>query len=152
MMLRPRDDHDQKVIESELEITPSPKRLAWTLDAFGNHVAIADFADRARELRFATSIRLDHAQGDFRSADINNFARTYPFAYAPEDWPKLERFLQPLSPHPAIDLWSAAFFRRDGSADTYELLGNMTRTIRGPSGRSRGTKRESMLRPVMSKM
>ncbi|MGO9699813.1 MAG: transglutaminase N-terminal domain-containing protein [Xanthobacteraceae bacterium] len=93
MMLRPRDDDDQKVIESELEITPSPKQLAWTRDSFGNHVATAYFGDRACELRFATSIRLDHAPGDFRSADINNFARTYPFAYAPEDWPELERFL-----------------------------------------------------------
>ena len=130
MMLRPRDDHDQKVIESELEITPSPKQLAWTRDAFGNHVAIADFADRARELRFATSIRLEHTPGDFRSADINNFARTYPFAYASEDWPELERFLQPLSPHPAVVLWSSAFFHKDGSADTHELLGDVTRTIR----------------------
>ena len=107
MMLRPRDDDDQKVIESELEITPSPRQLAWTKDGFGNHVAIAHFNDRAHELRFASSIRLDHAPGDFRSTDINNFARTYPFAYAAEDWPELERFLQPLSPHPAIDLWSA---------------------------------------------
>jgi transglutaminase-like putative cysteine protease len=130
MMLRPRDDHDQKVIESELEITPSPKQLAWTRDSFGNHVATAYFGDRACELRFATSIRLDHAPGDFRAADIKAFARTYPFAYAPEDWPELERFLQPLSPHPAIDLWSAGFFRKDGSADTHDLLCDMTRTIR----------------------
>ena len=34
MMLRPRDDDDQKVIESELEITPSPKQLDWTRDSF----------------------------------------------------------------------------------------------------------------------
>jgi hypothetical protein len=27
MMLRPRDDEDQKVLESELEITPKPLRL-----------------------------------------------------------------------------------------------------------------------------
>src|ERR1700691_512549 len=77
MMLRPRDDDDQKVIESELEITPSPKQLAWTRDSFGNHVATACFGDRACELRFATSIRLDHAPGDFRAAYIKAFARTY---------------------------------------------------------------------------
>jgi transglutaminase-like putative cysteine protease len=130
MMLRPRDDDDQRIIESELEITPSPRQLAWTKDNFGNHVAIAHFGDRARELRFASSIRLDHAPGDFRAADIAHFARTYPFAYAPQDWPGLESFIQPLSPHPAIDLWSSAFFRKDGSADTYDLLGDMTRTIR----------------------
>jgi transglutaminase-like putative cysteine protease len=130
MMLRPRDDDDQKVIEAELEITPKPRQLDWTQDSLGNHVATAHFGDRARELRFVSTIRLDHAPADFCSTDIKDFARSYPFAYAPEDRPGLEPFIQPLSPHPAIDRWSAAFFRDDGSADTYELLGDMTRTIR----------------------
>jgi transglutaminase-like putative cysteine protease len=92
-------------------------------------VATAHFDNRARELRFVSNIRLDHAPADFRAADIEDFARTYPFAYA-EDQAALKRFIQPLSPHPAIDDWSAAFFRGDGTADTYELLGDMTRTIR----------------------
>ena len=83
-----------------------------------------------RELRFVSSIRLHHAPADFRATDIKDFARTYPFAYAPEDWPRLERFIQPLSPHPAIDRWSATFFHKDGTADTHALLGAMTRTIR----------------------
>jgi len=130
MMLRPRDDDDQKVIETELEITPRPRQLAWTRDSFGNHVATAHFDDRACELCFVSNIRLDHAPAAFRATDIEDFARTYPFAYAAEDRPALKRFIQPLSPHPAIDDWSAAFFRRDGTADTYELLGDMTRTIR----------------------
>jgi transglutaminase-like putative cysteine protease len=130
MMLRPRDDDDQKVIATELDITPSPRQLAWTRDDFGNHVATAHFAARARELRFASSIRLDHEPTDFRATDIESFARAYPFAYAPDEWPGIEPFLRPLSPHPSVDLWSAAFFRKDGSADTYELLGDMTRTIR----------------------
>jgi transglutaminase-like putative cysteine protease len=129
-MLRPRDDDDQKVIATELEITPRPRQLAWTRDSLGNHVATAHFGDRACELRFVSSIHLDHAPTDFRALDIKDFARTYPFAYAPEEWPGLESFIQPLSPHPAIDRWSAAFFRKDGSADTHELLGNMTRTIK----------------------
>ena len=29
MMLRPRDDGDQKVLKSEIKITPAPLRLAW---------------------------------------------------------------------------------------------------------------------------
>jgi len=131
MMLRPRDDGDQRLIEAELEITPSPRQVTWTRDNFGNHVATAHFDDdEARELRFVSNIRLDHAPADFRATDISDFARAYPFAYAPEDRPGLERFIQPLSPHPTIDRWSAMFFREDGSADTFELLGEMTRTIR----------------------
>ena len=82
MMLRPRDDDDQKVLESELEITPAPSHLSWTQDSFGNHVATAHFAELATELRFESTIRLDHAPADFRAGDIEDFARTYPFAYA----------------------------------------------------------------------
>ena len=130
MMLRPRDDDDQEVIHSEIEITPRPTQLAWTRDIFGNHVAIADFAGRAAELRFVSNIRLRHATAGFRATDIADFARTYPFAYAAEDWPALERFARPPYPHRELDRWSAAFFGKDGSADTYKLLVDMTRTIR----------------------
>jgi transglutaminase-like putative cysteine protease len=130
MMLRPRDDDDQKLIHSKIEITPKPRQLTWTMDAFGNHVATADFADRAAELRFVSNIRLDQAPGGFRATDIADFARTYPFTYPAEDWPALERFTQLPSSHAELDRWSAAFFRTDGSADTHDLLVDMTRTIR----------------------
>jgi transglutaminase-like putative cysteine protease len=130
MMLRPRDDDDQKVIYSEIEIMPKPRQLAWTLDAFGNHVAIAHFADRAAELRFVSNIRLDHAPAGFHAADIKDFARTYPFSYAANDWPNFKRFVAPPSRQPELDRWSAPFFRVDGSADMHELLVSMTQTIR----------------------
>ena len=130
MMLRPRDDNDQKVLESELEITPEPTQLTWTQDIFGNHVAAARFADRASELRFESTIHVDHTPARFRAADIEDFARTHPFAYAAEDRPGLARFIAPLSPHPGVDRWAAGFLREDGSADTHELLVDMTQTIR----------------------
>ncbi len=130
MMLLPRDDDDQKVLVSELEIMPRPRQIVWTRDDFGNHVATAQFADRAAELCFVSNIRLDHAPAGFRKTDIENFARTYPFAYAAEDWPDLKRFTEPPSRRVELDRWSAAFFRNDGSADTHDLLVAMTQTIR----------------------
>lgn len=51
MRLCPRDDDDQKVLASELDITPGPSQLSWSQDTFGNHVATARFGDRALELR-----------------------------------------------------------------------------------------------------
>ena len=130
MMLRPRDDDDQKVLQAELDITPKPRQLAWTRDILGNHVAVAIFADRAAELRFVSNVRLDHAPAGFRAADIEDFARTYPFAYAAQDWPALERFTRPPSSRAELDCWSAGFLRDDGSADTHALLVDMTQTIR----------------------
>jgi transglutaminase-like putative cysteine protease len=129
MMLRPRDDDDQKVLESELRITPEPSQLTWTKDMFGNHVATACFADRASELRFDSTMHLDHAPGDFHAADIDDFARTYPFAYAAKDRSDLARFIAPLSPHPELDRWTAKFLRQNGSADTRELLVDLTQAI-----------------------
>jgi transglutaminase-like putative cysteine protease len=129
MMLRPRDDDDQKVLESELRITPEPSQLTWTKDIFGNHVATARFADRASELRFDSTIHLDHAPGYLHAADIDDSARTYPFAYAAEDRSDLARFIAPLSPYRELDCWAAKFLRQDGSADTRELLVDLTQTI-----------------------
>lgn len=130
MMLRPRDDGDQSVLESELKIMPEPSQLSWTRDIFGNHVATARFTDRASELRFESIIRLDHTPAGFGTADTENFARTYPFAYAAEDRPGLARFIAPLSRHPRLDRWAAGFLREDGTADTRELLVDMTETIK----------------------
>ena len=131
MMLRPRDDADQKVLESELEITPQPSQLSWTRDSFGNHVAIARFAkDPASVLRFKSTIHLDHAPAGFRVADIAGFARTHPFAYAAEDRSALAHFTGPESPHPELKRWTAGFLSADGSSDTHTLLVGMTQSIK----------------------
>jgi hypothetical protein len=76
MMLRPRDDGDQTVLESALDITPAPSHLAWTRDSFGNQVATARFADPAAGLRFESTISIDHAPVCFRADDIADFARS----------------------------------------------------------------------------
>ena len=130
MMLRPRDDGDQKVLESEIEITPAPLQLAWSQDILGNHVAIAHFDGRAAELRFVSNIRLDHAPTGFDEADVEESARFYPFAYPAEDWVELKRFTRPLAARSEIDHWSAAFFCEDGSIGTHELLVGMTHAMR----------------------
>jgi transglutaminase-like putative cysteine protease len=130
MMLRPRDDGDQKVLESRLDITPQPSHLTWTQDGFGNHVATARFAERASELRFASTIRVDHAPGGFRAADIEDFARIHPFEYPAKDRPGLARFIAPPSRHARLDRWAASFLRKDGSTDMRELLVDMTQTIK----------------------
>lgn len=129
MMLRPRDDDDQRVTESEIRITPEPIQLSWAQDGFGNHVATARFAGRARELRFESAFRLDHAPAEFRADDIEDCARIYPFAYAPEDRLALAPFLAPVSEHPNIASWAAGFLRDNAMAETGALLVNMNRAI-----------------------
>src|SRR6195256_6365574 len=94
MMLRPRDSHDQRLLESKLEITPKPANMRWTQDVFGNHIAIARFAGRAEALRFDSTIRLDHSPADIVDTDIEDFARAYPFIYDAGDLLDLVRFIE----------------------------------------------------------
>jgi transglutaminase-like putative cysteine protease len=130
LMLRPRDDGDQKVLAAALDITPEPSEVSWTRDNFGNHVAIARFARSARELRVECSISIDKAPAGFRAADIADFARTHPFAYAAQDRPCLGCCVAPPAQDPSVARWGAGFLGADGSADTAELIVGMTETIR----------------------
>ena len=126
MMLRPRDDDDQIVLDTELDIAPAPSQVAWSRDALGNHVATAQFDDRASELRFESTIRLDHAAMNFSAHDIADHARVYPYA-RDEDHPPV---VAPVAAHRSVVDWAESFLRADGSADTYDLLVGMTQTIK----------------------
>lgn len=129
MMLRPRDDGDQKVLQSAFDITPEPSRIAWTRDAFGNHVATIAFSRRAAELRFESRISIDHAPSDLRAADIADHAKIAPFAYAAGEQAEAAPYLQPAQPAEIAD-WAKSFLAPDGTADTHALLCGMTQTIK----------------------
>ena len=129
MMLRPRDDDDQRVLESELAITPRPSRIDWTRDAFGNYVATARFAERAAVLHFESRLRIDHVPAPFRAADIVQHAQAWPFDYASERAELARYIAQPAQP-PDIARWAEGFLRPDGTADTHALLASMTQTIK----------------------
>jgi transglutaminase-like putative cysteine protease len=130
MMLLPRDDENQKVLAYELQITPEPKRIDWSRDAFDNHVATAQFDQRAEELSFVSKVRLDHAPANFRASDIDPSASRYPFTYSADDRTALNGYLRPPASRRTIDRWSAQFLANENSANLYDLLVDMTRTIK----------------------
>lgn len=129
MMLRPRDDGDQRVLDAAIEITPNPSRLSWTRDAFGNHLAVAAFADRAEKLTFSSTISVEHAPTGFDRDEIADYARTYPFACPEAERAALAAFTAPARTHPDVERWAAGFVA-DGPTDTADLLVGMTRAIK----------------------
>jgi transglutaminase-like putative cysteine protease len=130
MMLLPRDDGDQKVLECGIKITPKPVRIEWSRDIFGNHVATAQFDDPADKLSIVSQVRLNHTPTKFRATDIDYSARRFPFAYSVDYWRDLNRYIQPPSAPRELDSWTAMFFRNGKSVDLYELLIGMTQTIK----------------------
>jgi Bacterial transglutaminase-like N-terminal region len=89
MMLRPRDSHDQRVIEASLEISPEPRSLHFVQDAFGNHVGIARFSGRSKELCFESTVCLEHSPLDAADLDLEDAARTFPVVYSADEMPDL---------------------------------------------------------------
>ena len=74
-MFRPRDSHDQKVVEADLHISQKPGSLRFIRDAFGNHVGIARFTGRARELCFKSTVRLEHSPLAASDLDLEDAPR-----------------------------------------------------------------------------
>jgi transglutaminase-like putative cysteine protease len=132
MMFRPRDSYDQRLLDSALVITPAPVDIHWVHDVFGNCVAFARFAGRAQELRFESTIRLDHTPSHALDFRMEEYAETYPFTYSAEDMPDLLRSIERHAPDPRrdVDRWARRFLRREGATNTRELLAAMTHTIR----------------------
>ena len=132
MMLRPRDDYDQKVLEEKLTIAPEPRQIRGLHDVFGNFVAVASFDVRADELTFTSDIRLEHTPSNLAYLQIEPEATAYPFAYSDDELPDLLPFMTRRypDPHNAVESWVRRFLRQGRSNQTGALL--MTSAPRSP--------------------
>jgi transglutaminase-like putative cysteine protease len=131
MMLRPRDSHDQKVIEASLDISPEPRSLRFVQDAFGNHVAIAQFSGRSKELRFESIVRLAHSPLNPANLDLDDTARTFPVDYSADEMPNLAHYIERHQPDPENEVarWARQFLPPSGSIGSFELLTRLTQGI-----------------------
>ena len=128
MMLRPLESHDQSLIDAKLEITPRPSHIRRTRDPFGNHVDVARFAGRAKEIRFESTVRLRQSYTDVHGIDIEEFARTCPFIYGVEEMPGLVGFIerQSAGPDRHVERWTRGFLQKGRPTDTHQVLINLT--------------------------
>ena len=129
MMLRPRDSHDQKVIEASLDINPEPSSLRFTEDAFGNHVAIARFDGSATELCFESIVSLEHSPAP--AADLDEAAGSFPVDYSADEIPDLAHCIQRRHPDPndEVGRWARQFLDASRSIGTLELLIRLSQGI-----------------------
>jgi transglutaminase-like putative cysteine protease len=129
MMLRPRDSHDLRLIETDLEITPSAT-VRWIHDVFGNSIAIASFAEPAAELRIESDLQLEIYSVERPPFQITPEAVSYPFVYSADDRIDLGRMLDRQYPDPTDQLGSwARGFVRSNPTDTSALLADLNRGV-----------------------
>jgi transglutaminase-like putative cysteine protease len=125
LMLRPRDSHDLRLIETNLTFSPSAS-VRWLYDVFGNSVAIASFAEPSSELRIVSSIVLETYAAERPPFQISPDALSYPFVYSPDDRIDLGGMLERQYPDPQDRLGSwARGFVRSNPTDTSALLADL---------------------------
>jgi transglutaminase-like putative cysteine protease len=125
LMLRPRDSHDLRLIQTSLNISPSAS-LRWLHDVFGNSIAIASFTEHSNELRIESSLRLETYLVKRPAFQIMPEAVSYPFIYSADDRIDLGRMLERHNPDPSDRLGSwARGFVRSNPTDTSALLADL---------------------------
>ncbi len=130
MMFRPRESHDLKLLKTNLSITPNPVRLRWLHDVFDNSIAIAEFDGFTSELRFESSVTLQHFETALPEYPLEEYANTYPFRYSGEDIPNLARALAPHYPGDNVRQWAGQFLDPSGATGTMDLLRSMALGIK----------------------
>lgn len=123
MMLRPRDSRDQRIIAARLEITPEPANLRLVRDAFGNHVAIAEFDARASTLDFESVVSVQRSPLPVLHIDPADIQAegVEPATYL--------RLLH-ADPHDEIGQWVRRSLPALGSIDTLDFFSRLARAIR----------------------
>lgn len=136
MLVRPRDSHDMRLLDTRLIIMPAPSRLIWLHDVFSNSVAVAEFDRRTDTLTIESRIVLRRypaaAPPDLELFPLAPSAETYPFTYADEDLPDLIHLIRRHYPDPdeVVKRWATKFLMNAKETPTKHLLLTMTQAIK----------------------
>ena len=128
MMLHPRDSHDQRVIQADLKISPEPTSLRFVQDAFGNHVGIARFSRRSKELSFESVVCLEHSPCE---VPLRRRRRALPVDYSVSELRDLAPYIERHQPDPIDEVgrWARQFLAPSGSIGAFELLARLSQGI-----------------------
>lgn len=128
---RPTDSHDLRLVATGLLIQPTPT-LRWVHDVFGNSAAVVNFADRASELVFESTLVVEHYPADPDISLIEPYAETLPFSYDAGEVPDLARLAQRHYDDPAheVDAWVRQVLAQVAGAKTLDVLVAITHAIK----------------------
>lgn len=141
ILFRPREGHDQRLLQSGLAIAPQPSELFWIHDVFNNSVAVARFDTQATELRFEASFTVEQLPQKLPQFRTWRKALTWPFEYDAEDLPDLEPSMRRHYPdaRAEVEKWARRFVKPEGKTQTGHLLMTMTTAIKESFTYSRRT-------------
>jgi len=136
MMFRPHESHDQQLLSADLAICPTPSKINYLRDIFGNSVGVATFAGRTTDLVFDSYVRLRHTPHPGVHELRDGFelpGGAERFAYDEPESTDLSASaaLAYADPDRIVSDWARRFIRRKGATNAANLLVEMTQAIRG---------------------
>jgi transglutaminase-like putative cysteine protease len=131
LRLRPRAGHDLRIESSTITIQPTAS-LRWHRDVESNSVAIATFEDPADLLLIESSLIIEQYDQEPLDFLVEDYAVSFPFAYAPEDRPVLDAYYLLALPAPqtgTLAQWTSTVWQPGESIESYALLQRLNLAI-----------------------
>jgi transglutaminase-like putative cysteine protease len=130
VMFRPRDSHDQRVLATDLKVSPE-SIVRMIQDPHSNSIAMVQPLRSATELCIVCSFTIEHANEPEPMLPLQTEADMLPFVYSPDERMDLEHYLRPhhADPHGALMAWTRTFLRKDAPTNTRDLLARMNAAI-----------------------
>jgi len=131
LMIRPRDGHDMRILDSSLTVSPRAN-VHWAFDTFGNSVALLSFHDAANELVIESTLLLRRYGLDEPLTRIARYAGGYPVQYDADERIDLGPYLMADHPQDRADLesWIARVLP-ELPGGSLEVLGALANAIHG---------------------
>ena len=74
-MFRPRESYDLRLaVLTNIDISPNPKSIRWVHDVFDNSIAVVSFEQETKELRFETTVTLEHFETKLPEFPLEDYA------------------------------------------------------------------------------
>ena len=129
LLVRPRDGHDLRVLETHLIITPKPK-LHWQFDVFGNSVAHAVFSESSDTLEIKSDLLIRRYAGHGENSSPDRAPSQMPLDYGADNLTDLAPYIPMQFPDERETLWrwlGAVFQNRP--KETLNFLSALSGTI-----------------------
>lgn len=123
VLMRPREGHDVRIIQSNAEASPL-SCIDWVRDILGNSIALIAFQEPSDRLRIHSDLVVDMAGDRMRECAINSLARDYPFQYEADEQIDIFPFRIPSYPHdgPMLREWLRRVYQPGKLLNTLDLL------------------------------
>ncbi len=133
LMIRPRDSHDLRLLETKLSVSPPARHTRWAHDVFGNSVCFLAFAEDqlTERLRIVSTLQLHHYPSR-AELPLDPRAESFPFTYSAVEVPDLARSIERhyADPEGRVDEWARRFLVARAPTGTLAMLTAMTEAIR----------------------